>query len=492
MAIMEKIRTSIRDWLQMQPAAPYAIQIQTADDFELHAIRNRIWYRGDSDELEQLYAQSPSVADRYKFWGSRCTPGQEMRKIHTGVPGLVVRTLSEIVCSDLYGIDISHASAADIWAHCDEENGFPQLVKRAITDMLVVGDGAFKVSIDTSLSQYPIIEWIPGDRIELVKTRGRLKEIIFKSSVVSNGARYTLHEIYGRGYIDYLLYRGDQPAALIDLEETKNLARVQFDGSQMLAVYMSLRESPKWSDRGGSLFDGKTDSFDALDEAWSQWMDALRSGRSKTYIPECLIPRDPNTGALLRPNAFDNRFIAAGTNAAENSKNEIRTEQPEIAHDSYLATYITALDLALQGIVSPSTLGIDVKKLDNAEAQREKEKTTLYTRNAIIGTLQDHIPVLIETAVNAWRILHRQSLLEFDASVQFGEYANPSFESQVETVAKAKAGGIMSIEAAVEELYGDTKDDEWKAAEVRRLKEEAGIIEMEEPAVNLDGAEVIE
>ena len=71
--------------------------------------------------------------------------------------------------------------------------------------------------------------------------------------------------------------------------------------------------------------------------------------------------------------------------------------------------------------------------------------------------------------------------------MNFGEYANPSFESQVETVAKAKTGGIMSIEASVDELYGDSKDDEWKKEEVARLKAEQGIVEMAEPALNLEG-----
>ena len=62
-----------------------------------------------------------------------------------------------------------------------------------------------------------------------------------------------------------------------------------------------------------------------------------------------------------------------------------------------------------------------------------------------------------------------------------------SFEAQVETLVKARAGNvIMSIEASVDELYGDTKDAEWKAAEVQRLKEETNYTEMPVPAVNLD------
>ena len=70
-----------------------------------------------------------------------------------------------------------------------------------------------------------------------------------------------------------------------------------------------------------------------------------------------------------------------------------------------------------------------------------------------------------------------------EAEVSFGEYANPSFESQIETVGKAKTQGVMSIESIVEELYGDSKTDDWKAEEVRRIKNEQGIAELEEPSM---------
>ena len=44
----------------------------------------------------------------------------------------------------------------------------------------------------------------------------------------------------------------------------------------------------------------------------------------------------------------------------------------------------------------------------------------------------------------------------------------------------------MSIEASVDELYGDSKDDEWKKEEVKRLKNEQGIVDdVEIPAINV-------
>lgn len=188
----------------------------------------------------------------------------------------------------------------------------------------------------------------------------------------------------------------------------------------------------------------------------------------------------------MKPNAFDNRFIKIASDRAEGASNEITLQQANIPHESYLATYITALDLALQGIVSPSTIGIDVKKLDNAEAQREKEKTTLYTRNTIVEALQEFIPQLVNMTINSFNVLNRRPIEEVMVNVPFGEYANPSFESQVETVAKAKTSGIMSIEASVDELYGDSKDEQWKSEEVIRLKSEQGISEVDEPYVNTD------
>lgn len=485
---METIKKSIRSWLEIQPADPYTIKIIDSIDFETNAIRNKIWYRGDSNELEQLYSQLLEQVDKYKFWASKSTPGQEIRKVHTGLPGLIVKVLTDVVLNDLNDFDFELDKNKSLWEEFDKEELFSEHLNLALREMLYMGDGAWKIIIDTKFSRYPMSEWVSGLYVDYVYQYGRVKEVIFKTAYKENYKTYTLHEIYGYGYINYRLYLGDKEVPLTTIEATKHLADLVFDKTVILAVPAKIYSSKKYPNRGGSIFDdGKLDNFDALDEAWSQWMDALRAGRAKTYIPEGLLPRDPNTGALVKPNAFDNRYIATEANMSEKSDNRITTEQPVIPHDSYLASYVTALDLCLQGIISPSTLGIDVKKLDNAEAQREKEKATLYTRGSIVKALQKVLPRVIQAHFDAYNILNKAALEEIKVDVNFGEYANPSFESQVETVSKAKTGGIMSIEASVDELYGDSKDDEWKKEEVARLKAEQGIIEMEEPALNLEG-----
>ena len=55
----------------------------------------------------------------------------------------------------------------------------------------------------------------------------------------------------------------------------------------------------------------------------------------------------------------------------------------------------------------------------------------------------------------------------------------------METVAKARPGKvIMSVEASVDEMYGDSKDEEWKAEEIKRLRIENGVMETQEPVIS--------
>lgn len=482
----DSIRNGIRSFLQINPPQQNVFQITEQMDYYGNAAVNRIWERGDSDEISQLYKALPGINNRIRFWAAVPTVGNDINKLHTGLPKIMCRILTDITIADMNEITVGD-KYQDTWDKIAEDNAFNDLVEEAVKSILIVGDGAFKLSIDPELTDYPIIEFVPGDMLEYVYERGRIKEIVFRTNYQKKEGCYVLTERYGKGYIRSELTLKGKVIPLNSLEETKKLnGEVTYEGGFMMAQQFMAFKSNKYTGRGSGIFDGKADSFDSLDEAWSQWMDALRRGRSKEYIPENLIPRNPDTGELMKPNAFDHAFIQVSDAMGEDDKSKIDLKQPSIPHESYLSTYITALDLCLQGILSPSTLGIDVKKLDNADAQREKEKVTLYTRNKLVRAIQKTIPQLADKVIKVWNTQLKTALEDIKADVAFGEYANPSFESQVETVGKGKTQGIMSIEACVDELYGDSKDDDWKAEEVTRLKAEQGISETEEPAVNTE------
>lgn len=121
--------------------------------------------------------------------------------------------------------------------------------------------------------------------------------------------------------------------------------------------------------------------------------------------------------------------------------------------------------------------------MSSADAQREKKDVTGNTRNTITTALEKALPELIEAVLKTYDNMQEKAPGNYDISVDFGEYGAPDFDSRVETVGKACTYGIMSIETQVEELWGSSKDDEWKADEVQRIKSEKGLLEVSEPTV---------
>ena len=482
MRIMERVKSMIRNWLEIQPASAKGFTIREPISFETNVMRNRIWYRGDASELDQLFkALAEDAVCNARFWAA-APQDETIRKAHSGLPGIIVDTFVALVAADLDDIDFDgdeHAKGE--WEKIAKENKLPELISNAIAETLVTGDGAFKLNIDTNISSAPILEYWGADSVEYVYSHGRVQEIHFLSAVGERGR--ILKEIYKPGSITYKLLQNDHELPLDAEESTADLQPVEFNGDFMLAVPMRFWPSSRWRGRGQSIYDRKNDAFDAHDEVISQWLDAVRSGRVQKYIPESLIPKDPNTGALKKPNSFGSHFVAIETSNKENAQDEIKTIQPDIRYEAFLASYTATLNMCLQGIMSPATLGIDVGKMSSAEAQREKKDVTGITRNAITSTLEETLPQVAQIALAAQDILSGGTPGTYNAIVTFGEYGAPDFDSRVQTVGNAAGSGVMSIEAQVDELWGSSKDDEWKKQEVARIRYERGITELPEPDV---------
>lgn len=473
----------------------HTLIISESLSYKDNAFKNKILYRGDAYELEQLYAKLRARGRQYNFWGQfGDTKNQTVLKVHSGLPALMTDTMAGVCLSDMRSITFENVLSNQVWEQIEKENDMKGLYKKGLVGGLVVGDGALKWTYDFAITDYPIPEYYDGDEVDYVWERGRIKEIVFFTKYYHKEQEYTLKEIYGYGYIKNELYHNKDLISLDSIPQTANLRDCYFAGCEagkdgsikkrgayMLAVPLIFFPSSKWEGRGESIFDKREGILSAIDEGLSQWVYAERMARPKTFIKDSLIKRDPKTnGEMMKPNAF-NDFFVVDDDMGENGKNGITTVQFEIPWQSYFQTHVAFLDCALQGFMSAATLGIDVKKMDNAEAQREKEKTTLYTRSSIVDIYGDALKKFAMAGVQSYFDLHGTRQEAGEPNVNFGDYANPSFEAQIETISKARVSGIMSIEAAVEELYGDTKTDEWKAEEIQRLKDESGCVSLDEP-----------
>lgn len=469
----------LQTWLEIvPPPAEQAIVIQREHTREMEVIRSQLWYNGDANELSQFFHQTETNTG--SFWGT-APQNSKIRKIHSGLPAVIANTLAYIVKSDMDDV-----KAPPEWDELSEAVKFNDLVGQSIVDTLVSGDGVFKISVDSDLSPYPLVEFVSGDRVEIEQRRGIIEAITIKTPYVTKSSRYTLYERYTKGRVESELVNSSGSTvpmrAVLELEGIQPV--VTFGGDYMLAIPMMFYADKKFRGRGRSIFaGGKSQCFDALDEIISQWVDAIRSGRVVKYIPETLIPRDPKNGSLMNVSSFGAEVIKLKGGLDEGA-DKVEVCQPDIKYDAYVSSYTQAMLMCLQGIISPATLGIDVGKMSSGEAQREKKDVTGDTRNTITAVLERVLPQLINailmTADNMRGVEPKE---REDVSVTFGEYGAPDFDSRVETVGKAATYGIMSTQTQVDELWGGSQDDEWKAAEVARIKAEKGILTADEPSV---------
>lgn len=97
-----------------------------------------------------------------KFWAAESTNGINFRKIHTGLPAMIIDMLADIIIDSFNKITIiNNDQAQKDWEDIAEDNDFKEIVKQSIIDVFVEHDGAFKISYDTDITKYPIIEFYP-------------------------------------------------------------------------------------------------------------------------------------------------------------------------------------------------------------------------------------------------------------------------------------------------------------------------------------------
>ena len=350
---------------------------------------------------------------------------------------------------------------------------------------MVVGDGAFFINIDRDLSDYPIIEFIDGRNIEFERKANRIISITARKYYRHKNKGYMLTDKRSTklittkngkkkrvSTIEYHLYELEG----IDTDEVKQEVKIDtipqtkglkdwvdnnycFYGiDKMLAVPCVFRYN-KNTKRGESFYAGKLDLFDDLDQSKSQKSNVTKLSTPVDYIPEELIDYDDD-GNPMTPNRYDRRYLVVkgDRNSVGQNTNQVITTQPDLNFEQYTNQELDILSDALMGLMSPSTLGIDVAKKDNADAQREKEKITLITRDFLIDSESTILKTLFKLVlqVHDYMLNPEGEIGEYDITINYPDYANPSFESKLSVLTPAYVSGAMSAKQFVNELWGES------------------------------------
>ena len=471
-----------------------------------------VWYDGDGDELLNFYTRENYIGFNYEpfymrnkknyFWAISSTEAQ-IKRTHSGQPRNIVDTLVNIMPFPL----ISAGEDTNKLQAVVRESGLEQVYKdEQLPLTLVEGWGCWKINWDKDVSDYPSVEYVSAENVDFIYKSGKIIGIVFKNYYTSDKKRYLLLETRSIEWkpnsaaaegsegervlvITNELYElpmnmaatdDDTPLKKVDLKTVPALDSVEerieigpFDKLFAVPCVLLGNTSRQWG-YGRSIFTGKIDLFDDLDQALSQSSNAVRLSTPIEYIDEEYLERDKN-GLPKKPKAYDRKYVMMkgqknGDGLATGQP--VQITQPSVEFSRYSDHAVQILLQILNGILSPATLGIDIAKKDNAAAQREKEKVTIFTRNALINGEERILRSLMEQMLMAKEFMDTGavSVHTYDISVKFNEFADDSFENKLEALGKAYDMEEISTDMYLNKLYGDTLSEEERAAEKEFLE----------------------
>lgn len=502
------------------------------DNDELVRMRLReynIWYDGDGDELLNFYTRNNVIDYNYEpfylrnkknyFWALSSREAQ-IKRTHSGQPRNIVDTLVNILPFPLYhvggltsqnGVSVPNASQERL----DEiirECKLPDMYRNEQLPLtLVEGWGCYKINWDRDVSDNPYPVYYRAENVDFIYKAGRITGVIFKDYYSNMNKKYLLTEtrhieskkepVYDNAgnqideksirvlVIEKELFQVSTNMATdsenrimkVDLSTVPELKDVEpyieigpFD--ELFAVPVVVYgNTSHMGGYGRSIFTGKIDLFDDLDQSLSQAANTVRLSTPIEYFDSEFLERDRN-GLPKKPSSYDRKYVMVqGQKNADGVSvgQPIQITQPALNINQYTDHAVQILLQIMNGILSPATLGIDISKRDNAEAQREKEKVTIFTRNTIIAAMTTVFQSLMSQLLCAKEFMETGCITvhHYDVSIKFNEFANDSFENRLEKLGAAFDTANMSEKMYMQKLYGDSLSDADFAEELQWLKD---------------------
>ncbi len=466
------------------------------------------WYLGDSDRLKNFFTRANAVDyntdplynenKKSYFWAVSSTE-TDIKRTHSGHPRNIVDTLVYVM-----GLpEVGHANkdVDKTLSKILKANKFNTLLNQKSRPLtLVEGWGAWKINWDERFSDYPILLYYRADKVDFIYSGNSLRAIIYKDFYQDkNGQMYVLYETRWLGYdeekketdlhIDKELYRMSEnndvitPCKLTDLPQLRDVVEhVQVSNFKRFLGAPSIFFADSSEEfYGRSIFTGKTDIFDDIDQCFSQGANSVRRSTVHEYFNTLYLETDAATGLPIMPHAFDRKYIQyrgmGGADGNATGLSPVQVVQPQINFSQYAAEEQNLLIHAISGLMSPATLGIDIAKKDNAASEREKEKVTIFTRTSMIREEQTTIEIIAQDLLVANELMHNDideplTCTDYDVYVKYDEFADQSFESRLEVILTAWQSGFMSNEMAVDTLYGNNLSDDKKKKELKYIEEQ--------------------
>lgn len=524
LARLEKDLNSLKNRLTFNPKYAYAISdTNTEERYTRRLEEYRAWFIGDSRMLRELYRKQVKDNELNYFWYK--TP-VGWRMCHCGIPGLISRKMSTIIFGSgyeneciVYNDDntVNEEQSETLKEHLEyikQKTKIKDILDEGAQTESWSGHCFVKLSYDLSLSNYPIVEVASPRNAEVIKNRGITSAIVFKFWYKYNKKEYRMDEIYttnndGDATIYYKLYQlnangTEQEVPLFSIPDTTDLAtvvddenKVVFKGLKGMLAFekANLKPSHEFNESpyGASDYEGGIDSFDALDEIYTEIINEARNNKTIRMTPDTMIPileTGVSDGRRFVDEKFITNFMIVTGDPDQNSKDiptaiqiDDKTEQHKIKFTTVLTNVINNAGL------SPFALGITGLESINqsAESQQERNKVTIETRNKKCDLWQDFLQdFLLQLVVfNSWIVKNTGVRQEgfigqdirfdnCDIRVVFNDYLLNSQKELIDMWLPMMNISAISLERFVE-LTNPDMTKEQILEEVNRIRFEKGM-----------------
>ena len=475
--------------------------LQTSDLYganEAQIKEYRIWYEGNSDKLlqfftKEMYINYPAdpiyTRNKQNYFWSKSSDEDDIKRIHLNIPHAIVDTLINIISEPIIESTVEEKVNKII-----EDNDLYSLISQEQEPLtLVEGWGAFKIDFDLNLRDTPIILYYPALNVDFVSTKNTLIGIIYKDFYKDEkGQDYVLFDIRrkeaGNSVIEKQLYKGtknDRNPSESGLQRvplntlpflTDTNEKVIIEGfNEILGVPSVFFRETIGTGYGRSIYAGITDNFDALDECASQASTTVRRSTPIEWISDDLLERSPYSGDPILPKVYDRKFLKKPEqkDGDGNSVGDpITTTQPVLNFIQYDQEIRNILDTTLIGILSPASLGLPVARKSPSDTQKDKEDTTIMTRNNIIRNQNKIIKKVINLALCIQEYIDTGSITmtNYDIGVRHKEFANLGFENEIQVLGIQLQSGNITPEKFVRCVWGDSISENDKMAEIEYIK----------------------
>lgn len=330
-----------------------------------------------------------------------------------GIIPMICESVAKLVCGSGYeleeGINAEIKNRLEAILNDNEFN--TEILKTSVIETLGLGSPAWHIHFDPELSDYPIIELIPPERLAVEKKHNRIVKYTVKQQVLDNGEPqpYELHTIYTRnkkkvdrgGAVrwaddgikqEHKIWNGskylDRDTSLKEkifkeygVAESVILPLVDFP-----VVYLpnTINNTQGANARPYGIVFGLESVSSALDEILSNCVDTVRKAFPFLLISDQMIPS--NLEGEKDKGAFSTRrhSYILPKNMADPEK-ALQFIQAKLNTTEYVEAAKFQINIALNKTgINAATLGLQLSGHVESEAtQNAKERNSIRTRNSI-------------------------------------------------------------------------------------------------------------